>query len=95
MMVYYRNLANKFKLEFNISRVDLMQLRNLIQKLLSGVNNVGYYSVILSDTMKLFDFFIDQQFSDLIGLKTMKEIIQKFESLKNDLARKISFAQRL
>jgi len=75
-----------------ISDAELLSLRSMIQNLQKNLQKINYYHVILSDTRNLIDFFIDTSRKDMIGIKVMKEIIFKFESLKFDLNKKIQLA---
>jgi hypothetical protein len=58
-LVYYRSLKCTFKLERLISTNELIELRDIIQRMLIGVPKINYYFVILQDTKNLIDFFVD------------------------------------
>jgi hypothetical protein len=90
--VYYSCLKQQLSQDKMISDAELLSLRSMIQNLQKNLQKINYYHVILSDTRNLIDFFIDTSRKDMIGIKVMKEIIFKFESLKFDLNKKIQLA---
>lgn len=90
--MYYSCLKQQLSQDKMISDAELLSLRSMIQNLQKNLQKINYYHVILSDTRNLIDFFIDTSRKDMIGIKVMKEIIFKFESLKFDLNKKIQLA---
>ena len=93
-LVYNSCLKQQLSQDKMISDAELLSLRSMIQNLQKNLQKINYYHVILSDTRNLIDFFIDTSRKDMIGIKVMKEIIFKFESLKFDLNKKIQLAQQ-
>lgn len=90
--VLYRNLKQNFGNERLITINELVEIRQIIQRMLIGVPKINYYFIILMDTKNVIDFFVDQPLESFITIKPLKEIIYKFELLKADLHKKINLA---
>jgi len=59
-------------------------LRYIITELQSGLQKINFYNSMLRELKRLTDFFIDQPLGEMIGLKTVKEIQDKFSTLDAD-----------
>ena len=91
-LIQYQKLSRALQLERLHGRSEVLQVRALIQQLMSQLTKTNYYSVILKDIRKLAEFFLDQSLSNLMEIRAIKEMGHKLSQLKNDFQRKQQLA---
>lgn len=78
-LIYCHSQKANVRLDKLISDFELLEIRNIIQELIQGDSKINYYTVILNDVINLIEFFIDLSLLDILKVKFLKEIIQKFQ----------------